>query len=63
MSDEEIGEQKATNPFIAGQFMAYELESFVNLDKVKAWNLPLGIFGQYGVTSTLSSMYFFHLLL
>ncbi|KAK4862988.1 hypothetical protein LT330_010093 [Penicillium expansum] len=47
MSDEEIGEQKATNPFIAGQFMARDLGSFVDFDKVKAWNIPLGTFEQF----------------
>ncbi|CAI7643997.1 unnamed protein product [Penicillium viridicatum] len=47
MSDEEISAQKATNPFIAGQLMARDLSSFVNLDKVKAWNIPLGTFEQF----------------
>ncbi|CAI7603666.1 unnamed protein product [Penicillium discolor] len=47
LSDEEINAQKATNPFIAGQLMARDLRSFVDLDKVKAWNIPLGNFEQF----------------
>ncbi|CRL24377.1 NAD(P)-binding domain [Penicillium camemberti] len=47
LSDEEISAQKATNPFIAGQLMARDLKSFVDLDKVKAWNIPLGTFEQF----------------
>lgn len=47
LSDEEISTQKATNPFIAGQLMARDLISFVNLDTVKAWNIPLGTFDKF----------------
>ncbi|KAJ9486741.1 hypothetical protein VN97_g6597 [Penicillium thymicola] len=47
MSDEEISAQKATNPFIAGQLMARDLRSFVNLDEVEAWNIPLGTFEKF----------------
>jgi uncharacterized protein YbjT (DUF2867 family) len=47
LSDEEINIQKATNPFIAGQVMARDLGSFVDLERVKTWNVPLGTFDQF----------------
>jgi uncharacterized protein YbjT (DUF2867 family) len=47
LSDDEISVQKATNPFIAAQLMARDLASFVDLEKVKSWNIPLGTFDEF----------------
>lgn len=47
MSDEEIDKQKGVNPFIAGQLMMRDMSSFVDLEKVKAWGLPLGTFDEF----------------
>jgi hypothetical protein len=47
MSDEEVDKQRAINPFVAGQVMMREMSSFVDLEKVKAWGLPLGTFDQF----------------
>ncbi|KXG50108.1 uncharacterized protein PGRI_060750 [Penicillium griseofulvum] len=47
LSDEEIEKQRAVNPFIAGQFMMRDMSSFVDLEKVKAWGIPLGTFEQF----------------
>ncbi|OQD81204.1 hypothetical protein PENANT_c029G03641 [Penicillium antarcticum] len=47
MSEEEVDKQKATNPFVAGQLMMRDLSSFVDMEKVKAWGLPLGTFAQF----------------
>ncbi|KAJ5199269.1 hypothetical protein N7491_000174 [Penicillium cf. griseofulvum] len=47
MSDEEIDQQRGVNPFVAGQLMMRGMSSFVDLEKVKAWGLPLGTFDQF----------------
>ncbi|KAJ5990993.1 hypothetical protein N7499_011537 [Penicillium canescens] len=47
MSDEEIDKQRVINPFVAGQLMMRGMSSFVDLEKVKAWGLPLGTFDQF----------------
>ncbi|KAJ5776101.1 uncharacterized protein N7511_001112 [Penicillium nucicola] len=47
MSDEEIDKQRGVNPFIAGQLMMRDMSSFVDLEKVKAWGLPLGTFDRF----------------
>ncbi|KAJ5272183.1 hypothetical protein N7524_005452 [Penicillium chrysogenum] len=47
MSDKEIDKHRAVNPFIVGQLMMRDTSSFVDLEKVKAWGLPLGTFDPF----------------
>ncbi|CAG8046856.1 unnamed protein product [Penicillium salamii] len=47
LSEEDINTQKATNPFIAGQHMARDMSSLVDLEEVKIWNISLGTFDQF----------------
>lgn len=47
LSEEEVMSQKATNPFIAGQYMGRGMAALVDFEEVKKWNLPLGTFDQF----------------
>ncbi|KND86527.1 NmrA-like family domain-containing protein [Tolypocladium ophioglossoides CBS 100239] len=44
LSDDEVAEQKKTNPMISVLLMMRDLSIFVDLEKVKSWGIPLSSF-------------------
>ncbi|KAL2822108.1 hypothetical protein BJX63DRAFT_182933 [Aspergillus granulosus] len=44
MSQEEIDEKVKTNPFLGGQLMMRDMVDCVDMEKVRAWGIPLGTF-------------------
>ncbi|KAL3465060.1 hypothetical protein BJX64DRAFT_285925 [Aspergillus heterothallicus] len=47
MSQEEIEEKIATNPFLGGQLMMRDMVECVDMDKVRAWGIPLTSFEEF----------------
>ncbi|KAL2834701.1 hypothetical protein BJY01DRAFT_259428 [Aspergillus pseudoustus] len=47
LSQEDIDEQIKTNPFLGGQLMMRDMVECVDMDKVRAWGIPLGTFGEF----------------
>ncbi|KAJ4134528.1 hypothetical protein BFJ63_vAg868 [Fusarium oxysporum f. sp. narcissi] len=47
LSDEEIMDQKATNPFIAGQLVMRDMAKLATKGEVKAWGIPLSTFDEF----------------
>ncbi|KAL3440755.1 hypothetical protein BJX65DRAFT_289907 [Aspergillus insuetus] len=47
MSQEEIDAQIPVNPFLGGQLMMRDMVDCVDMAKVRAWNIPLGTFGEF----------------
>ncbi|KAJ0417905.1 hypothetical protein BJY00DRAFT_288904 [Aspergillus carlsbadensis] len=47
MTQEEIDAQIPTNPFLGGQLMMRDMVDCVDMDKVRAWGIPLGTFAEF----------------
>jgi uncharacterized protein YbjT (DUF2867 family) len=47
MSQEEIDAQIPGNPFLGGQLMMRDMVDCVDMEKVRAWGIPLGTFGEF----------------
>ncbi|POR34230.1 NmrA-like family domain-containing protein [Tolypocladium paradoxum] len=47
MSDDEVDEQKKTNPMVAAMLIMRDLGIFVDLEKVKSWGVPLSSFDAF----------------
>ncbi|CVK90703.1 uncharacterized protein FMAN_08975 [Fusarium mangiferae] len=47
LSDEEIMDQKATNPFIAGQLVMRDMAKLATKEEVEVWGIPLSTFDEF----------------
>ncbi|KAH7265044.1 uncharacterized protein BKA55DRAFT_590441 [Fusarium redolens] len=47
LSEEEIMDQKATNPFIAGQLVMRDMAKLATKEEVEAWGIPLSTFDAF----------------
>ncbi|KAB8072267.1 hypothetical protein BDV29DRAFT_196960 [Aspergillus leporis] len=47
LSEEEVEKQATQNPFVGGQLLARDMAQFLDLEKVRAWGLPLGTFSAF----------------
>ncbi|KAF5693506.1 nad dependent epimerase [Fusarium denticulatum] len=47
LSDEEIMDEKATNPFIAGQLVMRDMANLATKEEVEVWGIPLSTFDQF----------------
>lgn len=47
LSDQEAEAQRASNPFLEGQLMMRDTAKTVDLEQIKAWNLPLSSFDAF----------------
>ncbi|KAM0217160.1 hypothetical protein ACHAPA_000013 [Fusarium lateritium] len=47
LSEEEINDQKVTNPFISGQLLMREMAQFATKEEAQAWGIPLSTFDTF----------------